>query len=67
VRIGLQVAEAEERDGDYFGPQSTKQHALGVAHGGQLFLTAAVSASAASVPLMISSAVWRRRRWWLRA
>ena len=43
VRIGLHLGEAEERDGNYFGP-SVNQAArvMAVAHGGQCVLTDAV-------------------------
>ena len=43
VRIGLHVGEAEERDGNYFGPAVNQTaRVMAVAHGGQVLLTAVV-------------------------
>jgi class 3 adenylate cyclase len=48
VRIGLHVGEAEERDGNYFGPVVNQTaRVMAVAHGGQVLLTAMVRDSAA--------------------
>lgn len=48
VRIGLHVGEAEERDGNYFGPAVNQAaRVMAVAHGGQVLLTAVVRDSAA--------------------
>lgn len=47
VRVGLHMGEAEERDGDYFGPVvnlASRVEAAG--HGGQVLLTETVRASA---------------------
>ena len=40
VRMGLHTGEADERDGDYFGPVVNRAARLmGVAHGGQVVMT----------------------------
>jgi predicted ATPase len=48
VRIGLHVGEAEERDGNYFGPAVNQTaRVMAIAHGGQVLMTAMVHHSAA--------------------
>ncbi len=43
VRMGLHVGEAEERDGDYFGPVlNTAARVAAAGHGGQVLLTESV-------------------------
>jgi predicted ATPase len=45
VRMGLHIGEAEERDGDYFGPVvNTAARVAAAGHGGQVLLTQAVRA-----------------------
>jgi predicted ATPase/class 3 adenylate cyclase len=47
VRVGLHVGEADERDGDYFGPTlNLAARAMSVAHGGQCVLTELVRQAA---------------------
>lgn len=44
VRLGLHLGEADERDGDYFGPTlNLAARVMGAAHGGQCLLTHAVA------------------------
>ncbi len=44
VRMGLHAGVCEERDGDYFGPAVNRAaRLLGVAHGGQVLLSAAAA------------------------
>jgi predicted ATPase len=48
VRMGLHVGEAEERDGNYFGPAVNQAaRVMAVAHGGQVLVTAMVRDAAA--------------------
>jgi predicted ATPase/class 3 adenylate cyclase len=45
VRMGLHTGEAEERDGDYFGPTLNRTARLmGIGHGGQVLLSEATAA-----------------------
>ncbi len=47
VRVGLHLGEAEERDGNYFGPVVNEAaRVMAVAHGGQILLTRAVREAA---------------------
>ena len=47
VRVGLHLGEAEERDGDYFGPTlNLAARVMSAAHGGQCVVTEAVRDSA---------------------
>ena len=52
VRMGLHLGEAEERGGDFFGPDvNTAARVEDAGHGGQVLITEAVkSAAAAAVP-----------------
>ena len=48
VRVGIHLGEAEERDGNYFGPTlNLAARAMSVAHGGQCVLTESVRNAAA--------------------
>ena len=51
VRIGIHSGEAEERDGDFFGPALNRTARLmGLAHGGQVLLSDAAAALLREVP-----------------
>src|SRR4051812_37149668 len=48
VRVGIHLGEADERDGDYFGPAvSTAARVAAAGHGGQIVVTDAVRSAAA--------------------
>ena len=50
MRIGLHIGEAEERDGNYFGPAVNQTaRVMAVAHGGQVLLTGVVCQAAAII------------------
>lgn len=47
MRIGLHVGEAEERDGDYFGPTvNMAARVMAAGHGGQVLAIATFAAAA---------------------
>ena len=51
VRMAVHTGEADERDGDYFGPALNRTARLmSLAHGGQVLVTDAVAALLADVP-----------------
>jgi predicted ATPase len=58
VRIGLHTGEAEERDGDYFGPDVNRAARLmAIAHGGQIVCSQATADLVAGHPLAGASLV----------
>ena len=64
VRIGVHVGEAEERNGDYFGPVvNTAARVEAAAHGGQTLLTDAVRATARAAIVVGASRSVPRSPW----
>jgi hypothetical protein len=58
VRMGLHTGEADERDGDYFGPEVNRAARLmAIAHGGQIICSSATADLVAGHPLPGTSLV----------
>ncbi len=59
VRMALHTGEAEERDGDYFGPALNRTaRLLAVGHGGQVLLSQAAPRQACWTLVLSSSVTW---------
>lgn len=60
VRIGMHVGEAEERDGNYFGPAVNQAaRVMAVAHGGQCVVTDGVRDAAGAVTMDLGTHLLR--------